>query len=317
MKKKMRTLAGMMVLSFTLVMMGCAQTPAKTVVTPEKGPITVATMIDTEGPILGQMVILLLQKAGFKIVDKTEFGTPDILRKALVQGDVDLVIDYTGSGQYYHETKDTSVWSDAVKGYEMTKKLDKDKFNLIWLTPANANNTEELAVTKKFADANSLVTMEDFAKYVKGGGTVKLITSSSFAENVKGLRGLEEAYGFKLAENQLITLASGNTTEMIKALANGKDGVNVSLVYGTDGALDQMDLVVLSDPKSIPPVYLPTPVLRGELLKKYPEIETILGPAFSGLSIETLRELNAKSAFEGQKPKAIAQEYLKKVGLLS
>jgi len=315
--KKMRILAGILVLSFALVMTGCAKAPAQTIVTPEKGPITVATMIDTEGPILGQMVILLLQKAGFKVVDKTEFGTPDILRKALVKGDVDLIIDYTGSGQYYHETKDTSVWSDPIKGYEMTKQLDKDKFNLIWLTPANANNTEELAVTKAFADANNLKTMADFAKYVNKGGQVKLITSSSFAENIKGLRGLEEAYGFKLAENQLITLASGNTTEMIKALANGKDGVNVSLVYGTDGALDQMNLVVLSDPKSIPPVYLPTPVIRGELLQKYPEIETILAPAFSGLSIETLRELNAKSAFDGQAPKVVAQEYLKKVGLLN
>ncbi len=317
MKQKMRILAGILVLSFALVMTGCAQAPAQTIVTPEKGPITVATMIDTEGPILGQMVIMLLQKAGFKIVDKTEFGTPDILRKALVKGDVDLVIDYTGSGQYYHETKDTSVWSDPVKGYEMTKQLDKAKFDLVWLTPANANNTEELAVTKAFADANNLATMEDFAKYVNGGGNVKLITSASFSENIKGLRGLEEAYGFKLKDNQLITLASGNTTEMIKALSSGKDGVNVSLVYGTDGALDQMNLVVLSDLKSIPPVYLPTPVIRGALIQKYPEIETILGPAFSGLTIETLRELNAKSAFDGQTPKAVAEEYLKKVGLLN
>ena len=193
-----------------------------------------ATMIDTEGPLLGNMVIMLLKQAGFEVVDKTEFGTPDILRKALMQKEVDLVIDYTGSGQYYHDGTDESAWSDAKKGYELIKKLDKEANNLIWLTPANANNTEALAVTRQFSESNKITSMEDLAKHVNNKGKIKLITASSFAENIKGLRGLEEAYNFKLTNDQLIILASGNTTEMLKALIEGKDDVNVSLVYGTD-----------------------------------------------------------------------------------
>ncbi len=66
-----------------------------------KGPVTVATMIDSEGAILGNMLLLLLEQDGFETVDKIGLGTPDILRKALESGEVDLVIDYTGSGQYY------------------------------------------------------------------------------------------------------------------------------------------------------------------------------------------------------------------------
>ena len=72
------------------ILPACAKSPAPS---QQKGPITVATMIDTEGPLLGNMVILLLKQAGFEVVDKTEFGTPDILRKALMQKEVDLVID--------------------------------------------------------------------------------------------------------------------------------------------------------------------------------------------------------------------------------
>lgn len=314
MKKLMQSLSFVLVLIFAVfAAAGCVQ-PSTTAAA--KGPITVATMIDTEGPLLGNMMILLLKQAGFTVVDKTEFGTPDILRKALLAGEVDLVLDYTGSGQYYHETDDTSVWSDAVKGYEMTKKLDKEVNNLIWLQPANANNTEAMAVKRAFSEANKITNLTELAAFVNGGGEIKLITSSSFAENIKGLRGIEEAYGFKLTDSQLIILASGNTSEMLKALADGTNGVNVSLVYGTDGALDQMDLVVLADPKSIPPVYLPTPVLRGALAEKYPEIEGLLKPLFEGLTIEKLREMNAMVAFEGQTSKQVAEDYLRQTGLL-
>src|SRR6056297_878393 len=90
----------------------------------KKGPVTVATMIDSEGAILGNMMMMLLKQEGFEINDETEFGTPDILRKALMSGEVDLVLDYTGSGQYYHETDNTEVWSNAREGYLLTKKLD-------------------------------------------------------------------------------------------------------------------------------------------------------------------------------------------------
>ena len=103
---------------------------------------------------------------------------------------------------------------------------------------------------------------------------------------------------------------------MLKALSEDKDGVNVSLVYGTDGALEQMNLVVIEDPKSIPPVYLPTPVLRGELYDKYPEIETILKPVFLTLTLEILQELNAKVAYDGEAAKDVAYNYLDKNAMI-
>jgi len=283
----------------------------------KKGPFSVATMIDSEGAILGNMMIILLEQEGFEIIDKTEFGTPDILRKALMSGEVDLVLDYTGSGQYYHETDNAEIWSDAREGYLLTKKLDKEANNIIWLEPANVNNTEALAVRKAFSEENKIHDMNDFTRYVNEGGRVKLITSAAFAENIKGLRGFEQAYGFQLSSDQLIILASGNTAEMLKALVEETNGVNVSLVYGTDGALEQMNLVVLDDPKSIPPVYLPAPVLRGEIYEQYPEIETILKGLFESLDIDILRKLNAKVAYDGMDPEKVARDYLEENGMIS
>lgn len=282
----------------------------------KKGPVTIGTFIDSEGAVLGKMMVMLLEQEGYEIIDKTEFGTPDILRKALLAGEVNLVLDYTGSGQYYHDVEDTDIWSDAREGYLLTKKLDEEENNIIWLEPANANNTEALAVRREFSEANNIKNMEDFARYVNEGGTVKLICSASFAENIKGLRGFEEAYGFHLSADQLIVLASGNTAEMLKALVEKTNGVNVSLVYGTDGALDKMDLVVLNDPKSIPPVYLPAPVLQGALYEKYPEIEKPLNRLFQSLNEDNLRQLNSKVAYDGMAAETVAREYLEENELL-
>ncbi len=281
-----------------------------------KGPITVASMIDAEGAVLGNMLILLLEQDGFEVVDKTALGTPDILRKALEGGEVDLVIDYTGSGQYYGAVGADGAWSDPEMGYEATKTFDKETNNILWLSPAPANNTEMLAVKESFAQEHGLVTMEDFAAYVNSGGEVKLICSSKFSENKLGLLGFQETYGFNLTSDQLIILSHGNTAEMLKALNDGTDGVNVSLVYGTDGSLAEMNMVILEDPENVPPVYLPAPVLRGEVAEKYPEIVDLFTDVFNTLDVKTLQGLNARVAFGGEEGKDVAQDYLKENGFL-
>ena len=281
---------------------------------PAGKPVVVASMIDSEGAILGKMMVKMLEANGIPVQDRTEFGTPDILRKALESGEVDLVLDYTGSGQYYHEGNDPSIWNDPARGYEKTRSLDAEKNDLHWLTPANANNTESLAVTRAFADATGVRDMAAFAAYVNAGSPVMLICAQSFADNPLGLAGLEEAYGFKLRKDQLILLSSGNTAEMLKALAEGINGVNVSLVYGTDGALDVLKLLVLDDPKHVPPVYLPSPVLRGDRLRQFPRIPAILEPLFKSLSLETLQALNAQVAYQGRDAGEVAAEYLTRMG---
>lgn len=282
----------------------------------DKGPITVASMIDSEGSILGNMILAVLEDNGFTTVDKLKIGTPDIQRKAIIADEVDIIVDYTGSGQYYGAVADQSVWSDPQKGYEATRDFDLAENNLYWLSPAPANNTEMIALNKDFAEQNNIADMKDFADYVNGGGTVKLICSASFAENELGLVGYEKAYGFKLDKNQLIILNHGNTAEMLKALYEGTDGVNASLVYGTDGSLDNMNMIALDDPIGVPPVYLPAPVVRGKVIQDYPEIKELFTDVFESLTKETLQTLNAKVAFGGEDPKVVARDYLREKGFI-
>ncbi|NMA49109.1 MAG: ABC transporter substrate-binding protein, partial [Tissierellia bacterium] len=185
-----------------------------------------------------------------------------------------------------------------------------------WLQPAKANNTEMLAVKREFAEANNLEDLNDFAKYVNDGGAVKFITSQLFAEKKFGLLGMEDAYGFKLNPDQLILLPHGNTAETISALVNGTDNVNVALVYGTDGALADLDLVVLDDPESIPPVFEPSAIVTAEVLEKYPEIKDIIEGVFETLTLENLQTMNKKVIVDGMSPKDVAKEHLTNEGFL-
>lgn len=279
-------------------------------------PVVLGSFVDTEGGILGNMVLLALEENGYTITDKVQFGTPDVQRNALLQDELDIGIDYTGNGQYYSEGFDEEVWRDLEEGYESIKTYDEENNGLIWLAPSNANNTEMLAVKSEFAEANDLQTLEDFADYVNDGGQVKFITSQLFAEKNMGLLGMEEEYGFKLESDQLIMLPHGNTAETISALAKGTDDVNVALVYGTDGSLPDLDLVVLDDPLSIPPAFEPSVVVRSEVLEKYPEIKGIIEDVFTTLDLEDLQVMNKNVIVDGLSPKDVARDYLTEEGFL-
>ncbi|MBO1264928.1 hypothetical protein J3A84_07795 [Proteiniclasticum sp. SCR006] len=278
--------------------------------------ITLGSFVDTEGGILGNMILLALEDEGYLIEDKVQFGTPDVHRNALLQGELDLGIDYTGNGQFYTEGIEEDVWRDKDAGYEAIRAYDEENNDLIWMKPANANNTEALAVKREFAEANGLSTMEDFAEYVNGGGEVKLITSQLFAEKESGLLGMEAGYGFELESDQMILLPHGNTAETLKALANGTDGVNVALAYGTDGSLADLDLVLLEDTLSIPPVYEPSAIIRAEVLDKYPEIQEIVENVFSLLDKENLQQMNKEVIVDGLAPRDVAETFLKDNGIL-
>jgi len=321
MKRSFALLVALLVL-LAVALTGCGGTDAaETGTEPEvkEGPeVRVASLLDSEGAVLGSMIIQMLEANGIKTVDRTKLGTPDVVRQALLEGEIDITVDYTGSGQFYLEGQEGDpVWSDAAAGYERVKELDKEQNDVDWLAPANANNTELIATTEEFAAAESITTMEDFAAYVNSGGEVKLIGAQAWMDNPAGLAGMEEAYGFKLTDAQLLPLSSGVTAEMLKALANGTDGVNFSLAYGTDGQLPDLGLVIIEDTIGVPPVYAPAPVARGEIIVAYPEIVEILKPVFESLDLVKLQELNAKVALGGEDAMKVAEEYLTANGFLS
>jgi len=289
-----------------------SEEPAK-----EKGPMTIGSKIDTEGELLSSIVKLTLEDAGFTVVDKSQTGTTDPVRKALLNKEIDIYPGYTGSGVIFFADADPAVYKNGQAGYDAVKAEDLKVNSVVWLTPAKANNTWALAVKKDFADKEGLKTMSDFAVYVKARKPTKVAASDEFFTNTDANPAFESAYGYRLTSDQEVRLAGGNTAQTEKAVADGTDGVNFGMAYGTDGALADLGLVVLEDDKGAQLVYWPVPITRKDVIDKYPEIETLLKAPFDGLSLEKLQELNARIQVNGEAADTVAKDYLESGGYLT
>jgi osmoprotectant transport system substrate-binding protein len=278
--------------------------------------VVVASKIDTEGALLGNMLILMLENGGIATENRTEFGPTPMVRKAIAAGQIDIYPEYTGNGAFFFGLADDPLWKDPSKGYQKVRELDLKTNDIVWLTPAPANNTWAIAGRKDVANANKVYSLEDFARFVNDGGKVKLAGSEEFVNSPAALPAFQEAYGFTLRKDQLLTLSGGNTAQTEKAAARGVNGVNFAMAYGTDGQLAALGLIVLEDTKAVQPIYQPAPIVRKEILEKHPDIETILKPIFESLNLVTLQTLNARIQVEGLDAKEVAREYLKEKGFL-
>ena len=309
--------AGLLFLILVVALAGCAG--EEEAAEEAKGPIVVGSKIDTEGSLLAQMIILVLRDRGFEVTDRSQFGPTSVVKKALESGEIDIYPEYTGNGAFFFDEADSPVWKDAVEGYERVRELDLEQNDVVWLKPAPANNTWAIAIRRDLADRHDIRTLEDLARYVKSGATdpmVKLIGSEEFVSSPAALPAFQEAYGFTLSQEQLVTVSSGDTTQTEKAAGEGTDDINAAMAYGTDGTIDAFDLVVLDDPLGVQPVYQPAPRVRGEVMERYPEIAGILDPVFESLTLEKLQELNGRIAVAGENPADVARGYLTSEGFL-
>jgi osmoprotectant transport system substrate-binding protein len=273
--------------------------------------VIVASKIDTEGALLGNMILLILGGHAIPVQDRLQLGPTNIVRAAILAGQIDIYPEYTGNGGLFFHLEADPVWRHWAQGYARVAALDRTRNHLIWLTPAPANNTWVIAVRKDLSQRAHLKTMTDLTHYVDSGGYVYLAASAEFVETPSALPAFEKVYGFRLSDRQLLTLSGGNTSATLRAAAEGMSGVNAAMAYGTDGAIAALGLVALEDDKGAEIVYAPAPVVREAALAQQPRIAELLDPVFKTLTLTTLQELNARIAVDGEDAGAVAAAYLK------
>jgi osmoprotectant transport system substrate-binding protein len=281
-----------------------------------KADVVVSSKIDTEGSVLGNIILLTLNANGIKTQDRIQLGATPVVRKAITAGEIDIYPEYTGNAGFFFNKADDPLWKDAAKAFATAKSLDYEANKIVWLDPSPANNTWAIALRKDVVSTNKLKTLSDFGKWVAGGGTVKLAASSEFVNSEAALPAFQKAYDFKMKPEQLIVLSGGDTAATIKAAAEQTSGANAAMVYGTDGGIAPSGLVVMEDDKGVQPVYAPAPIIRESVLKENPKIAEILKPVFASLDLTTLQGLNARVQVGGEAAKAVATDYLKSKGFL-
>jgi osmoprotectant transport system substrate-binding protein len=278
--------------------------------------VVVSSKIDTEGSVLGNIILEVLKNNKIPVTDRIQLGATSVVREAITAGQIDIYPEYTGNGAFFFNEAEKPIWNDAQQGYEEVKKLDYDANKIVWLSPAPANNTWAIALRDDVAGPNNLKTLTDFGKWVANGGEVKLAASAEFVNSPAALPAFQTTYGFTLEPEELITLSGGDTAATIAAAAQQTSGANAAMVYGTDGGIAPSKLTVLDDDKDVQPVYAPAPIVRETVLTQYPQIADLLQPVFAKLDLKTLQDLNGRVQVAGEPANAVALDFLKTNGFV-
>jgi len=278
-------------------------------------PVVVSSKADTEGALLGHLIALTLEREAVPVATRIQLGPTQAVRAALLAGEIHIYPEYTGNGALFHNMQDSPAWRSPASAYQTVKRLDAERHGLVWLERAPANNTWLIAMRGDVARRDNLLTMEDFARAVNQAAPIRLAASAEFVESPAALPAFEKTYGFRFPRERIVVLPGGDTAVTMRHAAQGIADVNAAMVYGTDGAIAALDLVVMKDTKGAQIVYEPAPVVRAEILQRHPVIAKALAPVFGSLSMARLQALNAEIMVEGKPAREVAARYLQQVGM--
>lgn len=265
------------------------------------GTIAVGSKDFTEQFIVSEMYAQILENAGFSVERKLNLGGTPIAHEAILNGDIDLYPEYTSTGLL--TVLKLSPIQDAQEIYTTVKEQYEEQFELTWLEPSPFNNTQALAVTQETADAYDLRTYSDLSEkapeLILGG-------PAEFLEREDGIKGLQEAYGgFEFKE--IIQLGTGS----LRYQALMDEQIDVVVAFGTDGAIEGNDLVVLDDDQIFYPIYNIAPVVRMASLEEFPQISELLNELAPLLTDDVMSGLNWQvDGPEGREPADVAREFL-------
>lgn len=276
----------------------------------DKPTISVGSRYFTEQMILGEMVSLLLEDAGYPVNRTLGLGGTAIIMEAIENSEIDISVEYTGTGLIailemdIPEVNDDESLEDKV--YDIVKREYEEQLDLIWLEPWGFNNTYAMAVSKETAEKYDLKTTSDLEAHAD---EMTLGTDLEFPVRDDGLPGFENAYGFGFGD-----VKPGDAGIMYQAVAEGE--VDVITAYTTDGRIPALDLVILEDDKGFFPPYYMCPVIRKDTLEANPEVGDVLNKAHNQFTEDDMASANYEVDENGAEPEDVARALLEEKGLI-
>ncbi|MBT8225203.1 MAG: glycine betaine ABC transporter substrate-binding protein [Dactylosporangium sp.] len=276
--------------------------------------VTVGSKDFDEQLVLGQLTVLALKHAGAKVTDETNLGGTNAARAALTSGDIDVYWDYTGTAwiSFFHKTDPIT---DRMEQWQAVHDIDLKDNDLVWMQPAEFNNTYGLAYSKKIADElGSPKTLSDLGAIVRDRpDDATLCVENEFSTRDDGLPGMEKTYGYEVPEGGVTVLDTG----IVYTSVDKHDPCNFGEVFTTDGRIKALGLTVLEDDKGFFPLYNAAPVFRSEYYEaNEQELKAIFDPITAALDQETMTELNKQVSVDGLRPEQVAKQWLSDQGFL-
>jgi osmoprotectant transport system substrate-binding protein len=275
-----------------------------------KGPITVGSKLDTEAQLLGKMYSLLLKKAGFTVNEKLALGNSTIISQAIKSGQIDLYPEFTNTA--LAQLKIPSTY-DPKKDYQAAKDAYKQQFQITWLDASPLNDGYAVCMTSEQSQALGITKLSDLTAKAKD------LTLASPSDGTDFVDGLKTVYGLTTK-----SFKATNTVDYALAVTAVKSNQAQAMVcYTTDGSLKSNGIIFLDDDKHGFPEFNPAPIVRDQVLQKYPEIATALNALAPKLTTDISITLQGQVATKknggmsvNQAITEVATQFLKDQGLL-
>jgi glycine betaine/choline ABC-type transport system substrate-binding protein len=270
----------------------------------EKPFIVVGSKGFTEQLVLGNIIALMMENNGFKVDRKMGLGGTVICHEAIVRGDINIYMEYTGTG--LTAILKRPVVKDPEEVYQIVKKDYEEKFKLTWLKPWGFNNTYCIVMRKDDAERLKVKKISDLKPVAKDlifGATIE------FMARPDGVPGLTKLYDLKFKDQK------GMDPGLVyKAIAEKQ--VDVISGFATDGRIPAFDLVVLDDDLKFFPPYYAAPVVRMDLLAKVPRVADLLNRLAGKISNIDMATMNYSVDGKKLEAETVARDYLKNNGLI-
>lgn len=261
----------------------------------------------TEQLLMASMTEQLLSAKGYD-VDKRDGMGSSVLRKAQLNGQIDLYWEYTGTSlRSFNKIKDRM---SAEEAYNTVKELD-GKEGLVWLNPSSANNTYALAVRNDDQRTKNVSNLTELAALINDGTRMSFATSIEFPVRPDGLKPFQKEYGVKFKRSEIRKMDPGLAYNALK-----EKEVDIALVFATDGRIGAFNFKVLADDRGFFPDYSIVPVIRKDTMAKYPKVVELMNDLSSRLNNAVMTGLNGQVDVKKRSIESVAKSFLEEQGLI-
>jgi osmoprotectant transport system substrate-binding protein len=270
---------------------GCTSKPQKQIV--------ICSKDFTEQVILAEILARHIKaKTDIKVERELNLGG-SLCHQSLTAGKIDLYVEYTGTA-FSNILKQKPI-SDPKKVFNYLKQEYPKQFQAEWIEPLGFNNS--FAIIVRGDDAKKL-NLQSLSQLGKAAPKLQAGFGPEFKDREDGFPGLAKTYGIKFAEEPKELL--------LGLLYQALQQKEVDVIAGntTDGLIQSLGLVVLKDDKNYFPPYEAVPVVRSQVLEKYPELRSVIAELGGKISEEDMRKLNYQVDKKQQEAGQVAQEFL-------
>lgn len=266
--------------------------------------IVVGSKFFTEQVLLAELLAQHIEnRTGIPVERKTNLGGTLLVHKAMLAGELDLYVEYTGTAL-------TAVLNETPGSgsgvYERVKKEYRERFALEVGEPLGFENTFAMVIRREDAKTLGLRKLSDIAgvapKWRAGVGY-------EFLERPDGFPGLCAKYALRFREKPRVM----DLGLIYRALVDHQ--VDIVAGNSTDGLIEALGLVALEDDARYFPPYDAVPITRHAALEKFPGLRAALAELSGKISAADMRRMNYAVDGLHQDPAAVVREFRKAKGL--